>query len=258
MSDTTSPAGPDDSAEFRGRNLRGTRFVESDLSGVVMRGVDIAGADIDAPWLLDGESTLVVNGVDVTPYVEAQLNERFPGRALKRADSPDTLRQAWAHVETAWDAAQQRAASMPAGTVNISVAGEWSFAQTLRHLVMATDVWLRKAILQLERPYHPLGQPDSSVGPDHPDADSWAEGEPGYDEVLDARADRVRQVRDFLATVTPELFTEERRNPHAPEYPETVLACLHTILEEEWEHLRYALRDLDALDVRTERSPHVV
>jgi hypothetical protein len=27
-----------------------------------------------------------------------------------------------------------------------------------------------------------------------------------------------------------------------------VRSCLHTILEEEWEHLRYATRDLDALD----------
>ena len=39
----------------------------------------------------------------------------------------------------------------------------------------------------------------------------------------------------------------ERRNPWAPQYPETTLSCLHVILEEEWEHLRYALRDLDAI-----------
>ena len=35
---------------------------------------------------------------------------------------------------------------------------------------------------------------------------------------------------------------------------EPVLACLHTILGEEWEHLRFALRDLDALD-RSEVQP---
>ncbi len=39
----------------------------------------------------------------------------------------------------------------------------------------------------------------------------------------------------------------ERKNPHAPDHAETVLSCLHTILEEEWEHHRYAVRDLDAL-----------
>ena len=32
-------------------SLRGARFAESDLSGVVMRGVEAARMDIDAPWL---------------------------------------------------------------------------------------------------------------------------------------------------------------------------------------------------------------
>ncbi|WP_372430404.1 hypothetical protein [Janibacter melonis] len=48
---------------------------------------------------------------------------------------------------------------MPAGTVDASVDDEWSFAQTLRHLVMATDTWLGRAVLGLDQPYHPLGQP---------------------------------------------------------------------------------------------------
>ena len=47
-------------ARFVDANLHGARFVRSDLSGVVMRGVDVSGADIDAPWLLDGESVLRV------------------------------------------------------------------------------------------------------------------------------------------------------------------------------------------------------
>ena len=45
-----------------------------------------------------------------------------------------------------------------------------------------------------------------------------------------------------------------RRNPWAPEQPETTLSCLHTILEEEWEHLRFAVRDLDAIDAATDES----
>lgn len=47
---------------------------------------------------------------------------------------------------------------MPADTVDVPVDGEWSFAQTLRHLVLATDVWLRRAILEVEQPFHPFGQ----------------------------------------------------------------------------------------------------
>jgi hypothetical protein len=55
-------------------------------------------------------------------------------------------------------------------------------------------------------------------------------------------------VRDFLATVTSDELAEPRRNPWRPMARETTLSCLHVILEEEWEHLRFALRDLDAIE----------
>ncbi|WP_413463616.1 DinB family protein [Arthrobacter sp. SO3] len=48
------------------------------------------------------------------------------------------MRAAWARLERTWSATLERVAAMPAGTADISVDGEWSFAQTLRHLVMAT------------------------------------------------------------------------------------------------------------------------
>ena len=67
-------------AEFIGADLRGARFAEADLSGVVMRGVNAEGVDIDDPFLGDGGSFLRVNGLDVIPFVEAELNRRFPGR----------------------------------------------------------------------------------------------------------------------------------------------------------------------------------
>lgn len=75
-------------SEFLGTNLRGARFVSCDLSGVVMRGVDVAEADIDAPWLFDSENAFRVNGVDVVAFVDAELNRRFPGRADRRAGDP--------------------------------------------------------------------------------------------------------------------------------------------------------------------------
>ena len=147
----------DASKEFSERNLRGARFDSSDLSGAVMRGVDIAGAEIDSPWLIEEGGPLFVNGIDVVPYVDAELNRRFPGRALRRAETPEGLREAWAAIEGTWDTTMARASSLPVGSVDVSVGGEWSFAQTLRHLVMATDVWLRKAILRVEQPVPPGG-----------------------------------------------------------------------------------------------------
>lgn len=237
-------------AEFVDVNLRGARFVRADLSGVVMRGVVAEGADIDSPWLLDGESSMLVNGVDVAPFVEAELNRRFPGRADRRAEDPDGLRAAWAMLERTWAATLERVAAMPAGTVDVSVDGEWSFAQTLRHLVMATDVWLGRAILEIEQPLHPIGQPYTGYETDGNDMSIFTTVTPSYAEVLDVRAGRVAMVRDFLATVTSDDLAVTRRNPWAPEYPRTILSCLHTIIEEEWEHHRYAVRDLEAIEAK--------
>jgi hypothetical protein len=235
-------------AQFIGADLRGARFAEADLSGAVMRGVNADGVDIDDPFLCDGGSYLRVNGVDVIPFVEAELNRRFPGRAARRAEDPDGLRAAWSALERAWSATLARVAEMPAGTVDVPVGGEWSFAQTLRHLVLATDMWLGRAILQIEQPFHPIGLLHASTEADGFDMSVFTTVPPTYAEVLRARAGRVAMVRDFLATITPDVLAAPRKNPHNPGRPETVRSCLHVILNEEWEHLRYAVRDLDAIE----------
>jgi hypothetical protein len=234
-------------ATFTDVSLSGARFTRANFSGVVMRAVEVGGTDIDAPWLLDGANTLLVNGVDVIPFVAAELDRRFPGRSERRAQDPDGLRAAWAKVETAWAAALDRVAALRPGTQDVSVDGEWSFAQTVRHLVMATDTWLGRAILGREEPYHPLGLPNAEYETDGHDLSVFVSGVPPYADVLAARADRVAMVRDFLADATPADLAVVRANPWSPEQPETTLSCLHTILEEEWEHLRYATRDLDTI-----------
>ena len=235
-------------SRFVDTSLRGARFVGADLSDVVMRGVDVQGADIDAPWLFDGESSLLVNGVDVVPLIEAELNRRFPGREDRRAADPEGLRAAWRALERTWGATLQRVATMPAGTVDVSVDGEWSFAQTLRHLVMATDTWLGRAILESAQPFHAIGQPHAEYEPDGHDMSVFSMATPAYADVLEVRAGRVAMVRDFLTTVTSNELASTRRNPWNPGHPETTLSCLHVILTEEWEHHRYAVRDLDAID----------
>jgi hypothetical protein len=234
----------DDVATFVDRDLRGARFDRSMLTGAVMRGVDVDGLDIDAPWLAEG--TLLVNGVDVVPFVEAELNRRFPGRELRQATDPEGLRVAWAAIERAWASAVERVLAMPEGAADVSVDGEWSFAQTLRHLAFATDAWLGKAILCLPRPFHPYGQPNAEYALDGYDTSIFDMPPPTFAQVLALRAERQAMVRDFLATVTPELLAEPRITPWSAEHRKPVLHCLYVILGEEWEHLRFALRDLDA------------
>lgn len=74
-------------AEFRECALDRARFV-----GVVMQDVEIDG-------LVDH---LVVNGVDVTPYVHAELDRRHPVRLLIRSDRPADLINAWRELDASW------------------------------------------------------------------------------------------------------------------------------------------------------------
>ncbi|MGH3026416.1 MAG: DinB family protein, partial [Gaiellaceae bacterium] len=200
-----------------------------------------------------------VNGVEVAPLVEIELNRRFPGRADRRAEEPGGLRVAWEVLERTWTGTLERVATMPASAVDVSVAGEWSLAQTLRHLVYATDMWLGRAILRIEQPFHPVGLAytgaEGEVEVEGSDGSIFTTGTPLYRDVLVARAGRVAMVREFLAAVTAAALAETRTNPHDPDCSESTLSCLHTILQEEWEHHRYAVRDLDEIEATLDAAP---
>ena len=72
---------------------------------------------------------------------------------------------------------------------------------------------------------------------------------PSYADVLEVRAGHVAMVRDFLATVTSDDLADAAQEPVGiPNTRRPSCSCLHVILQEEWEHHRYAVRDLDAID----------
>ena len=225
-------------ASFKGATVR-----YCDMSGVTMRSVDVGGLDIDSHDLAFG--TLIVNGVDVVPLVEAELNRRFPGRELQKAETPEGLREGWVAVQAAW---QETVASTPPELVDAHVEDEWSLAQTLRHLVLATDAWLRGAIQGHEQPFHEIGQIFTGAADMGFDVSIFRAEPPSYDEVLAVRAERQQLVTDFLASATPELLAVERDNPWGGgDWHPTVGDCVRVILEEEWAHLRYIRRDLELL-----------
>jgi hypothetical protein len=107
-------------------------------------------------------------------------------------------------------------------------------------------------VLELEQPFHPIGQVFTGAEDEGLDLSLFSAVAPSYAEVLEVRAGRVAMVRDFLATATTDGLAAARRNPWGGEHPETVLSCLHVILEEEWEHQRFAVRDLDAIAARSD------
>ncbi|WP_395658284.1 DinB family protein [Nocardioides sp.] len=230
-------------ATFQHASFKGATLRYSDVSGVTMRSVDVGGLDIDSHDLFSG--SLYVNGVDVVPLVDAELNRQFPGRELQKAQTPAGLREAWVAVQSAW---QTTVADTPPDLVDAHVEDEWSLAQTLRHLVLATDAWLRGGILRIEQPFHEIGQIFTGADRMGFDMSVFRVDPPPYDEVLAVRAERQRLVTDFLATATPELLAEERDDPWGGgDWHPTVGDCIRVILEEEWAHLRYVRRDLARL-----------
>ena len=73
---------------------------------------------------------------------------------------------------------------------------------------------------------------------------------PSLDEVLAVRRERMDEVSATISALTPEELErvcEPPGTPGHPTGPHSVLECLHVILNEEWEHHRYAVRDLDLL-----------
>ena len=128
-------------AEFRECELDGARFV-----GVVMQNVEIDGL----------VTHLVVNGVDVTGYVETELDRRHPVRLLIRSDEPADLRDAWRQLDADWATTIARMRQTP-GVEHDSVNDEWSAVQTLRHLIFVHDSWFRRCCLGSTDLFTPMG-----------------------------------------------------------------------------------------------------
>src|SRR5215213_11201772 len=103
-----------------------------------------------------------------------------------------------------WDAAVQRARALPEELLHERVDGEWSFIETLRHLVFATDAWVLRAVLGDPTPYHPLGLAHSEMPVDTPGVPHDTVARPSLDEVLAVRADRMATVARLLDKLTDE------------------------------------------------------
>ena len=230
-------------ATFVSTSFRGATLRSCDVSGVTMRSVDVGGLDIDSHDVFFGK--LIVNGVDVVPLVDAELNRQFPGRELQKAQTPEGLRDGWVAVQAAWETT---VTNTPPELVGAHVEDEWSLAQTLRHLVLATDAWLRGGIMRMDQPFHEIGQIFTGAAEMGFDTSIFRADEPTFEDIVAVRTGRQQLVTGFLATATPELLAEERDNPWGGgDWHPTVGDCVRVILEEEWAHLRYVRRDLALL-----------
>jgi hypothetical protein len=176
-------------ATFLRTSFRGATLRSCDVSGMTMRSVDVGGLDIDSHDLFFG--SLVVNGVDVVPFVDAELNRRFPGRELQKSQTPAGLRAGWVAVQAAW---ATTVTNTPPELAHAHVEAEWSLAETLRHLVLATDAWLRGGILGIAQPFHEIGQIFTGAAEMGFDMSIFRADAPAFEEILAVRAERQQLV----------------------------------------------------------------
>lgn len=233
-------------ALFHDVDLSRATIREGVISGARMIGVVAVGVEIDGLV-----QDLVVNGVEVMGYVEAELDRRHPERLLLRSDEPAGLREAWSWLSRHWDETAARVAALPEGDQHRSVDGEWSAIETMRHLVFVTDGWFTRAVLGRAGAYHAIGLASRFV-PHQREMGLDPAASPSLDEVLEVRHRQRAEVSDFLASVTPDDLRQhgwEATEPGWPLGPSelSVLDCLHTLLDEEWAHRRFCERDLDRM-----------
>jgi hypothetical protein len=231
---------------FVDEDLAGAQFREVNLAGARMRGVVLMGADIDGA--ING---LRVNGVEVAPLIEAELDRLHPERTKLRPATPAQALAAVDVVETLWAASIARVRALPRGTADRSVDDEWSFTETLRHLIFVTDAWFGHAVLAEPRPFHRFGLPASFM-PDGSELGIDKSAEPTLDDVVAVRSERLARLREFLAAATQDDLDRVREPNPAPGFPppaaRTAVSCLRVLFNEEWTHHSFAVRDLALIE----------
>ncbi|WP_457208065.1 DinB family protein [Nocardioides sp. P5_C9_2] len=234
----------------------GAHVEHTDLRAVSFHHVRFVGLELVDVEISGELQDVTINGVDIGPLVEAELDRRTPDRARMRPTSVEGFQEAWSILERLWGETEERARTLPPSRLHERVREEWSFIETLRHLGFASAAWVGRMVLGDPRPWHPLDLPwDEAPGWEGIPWDR--EARPSLDEVLAVRRHRQAMVRDVIASLTPERLAEKVgcTAPGWPRLEDFPLAqCLSIVVNEEWHHRLYAERDLDALPTTTEQS----
>lgn len=228
----------------------GAHIEHADLRAISFHHVRFPGLELIDVEITGNIENVTINGVDIGPLVDAELDRRMPERAKMNPQTVEEFQEAWAILERLWSETEVRARALPPERLHERVSDEWSFIETLRHLGFATAAWAGRMVLGDPVPWHPLDLPwDEAPGWDGIPWDR--EARPSLDEVLAVRRKRQAMVRDIIRGLTPERLEEtvtmtEPGWPQIEDFP--LRQCLFIVVNEEWHHRLYAERDLTALE----------
>jgi hypothetical protein len=235
------------------------RFVEQDFTAAEFRECTLDGARLIGVVMQDAEidglvTNLVVNGVEVTAYVEAELDRRYPVRVLIRSDVQADLLEGWRQLQADWSATIDRLRASP-GMEHRTVNGEWSALQTLRHLVFVHDSLFRRCVLGSTDLFTPIGLAIDDV-PDREGQGLDLTADPSLDEVAVVRAEQAAELNEWFMTVTPAQLAATAPIPEGNGWPpyargRSTRQCLGTVLNEEFAHHGFCVRDLDLMEAAT-------
>lgn len=234
---------------------RGERFERTDLSGAVFRDVDLSGAAfVDAVMIGVRISGLVqgmtINDVEVAPLVEAELDRRHPERLALRPTDAAGARAGWQVVHDLWAPTIGLARSLAPELHHARVDDEWSLVETLQHLLFVTDAWFTWAV-RGEFGFHAMGLVPAFLDDEVDRLGIDRHAEPSLDDVLARRVSQHADVARWLADADDRTLAAARLGNDDRGYPppstHSALQCLRVVMDEEWNHHRYAVRDLSVL-----------
>ena len=178
-----------------------------------------------------GDEPLVIDGIVVAPPLTEDQARAVAAHGLLAGDAPG-LAVAWDRVAATWAETVERARHV--GRLDERVGGEWSFLETLRHLVFVTDVWLQREEL------HPWGiPPHFAVDQVRHEVDLTAT--PSLEDILVVRATRQAAVRGVIADA------ERSLDDGCGVGDFTRRGALQVVIAEELFHHGFATRDLASL-----------
>ena len=236
--------------EFADRDLSDSVFWGVHLQNSLFRDADFSGSTFfHTQWTdvsVDGViERLVVNGVDVTDFVN-QHDQWYPLRTQLSPDTAEGVRRAWKTLRVEWAKLLAEVDELDASVSLDSVDGEWSLRDTLRHLIFAIEKWFTVPVMGADS-FTSCALPNKgSQGREWPGL-NLADEVP-FEQAREAWAHTADEFGAYVAaldlTALPDTV-EVLENGTVP-----AVACFHVVLEESFEHLRYARRDLAVLAAR--------